>query len=104
MYYGRGVGVDWSHRLDYMAARHGVTVEAPDQALADPDRLVIDPDYASQSGRSVRTIGWSPSAARLLTIITVDEDDVVYGVNGWLANDIDTRHYREHREGDNHEQ
>lgn len=87
-----------------MASRHGVSVEAADEALADPDRLVFDPDYASQSGHSVRTIGRSTSAGRLLTIITVDEDGVVYGVNGWPTNDIDTRHYREHREGENHEQ
>jgi uncharacterized DUF497 family protein len=89
------VDVDWSHRGDYMAERHGVTVEQADEALADPDALVFDPDYASQSGRSVRTIGWSGSAGRLLTVITVTEDDVTYGVNGWPANDIDARHYRD---------
>lgn len=89
----RYVGVDWSHRGDYMAGRHGVTVEQAGEALADPDRLVFDPDYASQSGRSARTIGWSTSAGRLLTIITV-ADGEVYGVNGWPANDIDTRHYQ----------
>jgi hypothetical protein len=44
-----------------MSARHGITVEQANEALADPDALVFDPDYASQSGRSVRTIGWSVS-------------------------------------------
>ncbi len=92
-------GIDWSHRGDYMATRHGVTLEQANEALVDPDALVFDPDYASQSGRSVRTIGWSPSAGRLLTVITVAEDGVVYGVNGWPANDVDTRRY----EGDEHE-
>jgi uncharacterized DUF497 family protein len=77
-----------------MAQRHGVTAEQANEALADPDALVFDPDYASQSGRSVRTIGWSSSAGRLLTVITVTEDDVTYGVNAWPANDIDARHYR----------
>jgi hypothetical protein len=62
-----------------MAGRHGVTAEQADEAPADPDALVFDPDYASQSGRSVRTIGWSGSAGRLLTVITVTEDDVTYG-------------------------
>jgi len=90
---------DWSHRGDYMATRHGVTLEQANEALVDPDALVFDPDYASQSGRSVRTLGWSPSAGRLLTVITVAEDGVVYGVNGWPANDVDTRRY----EGDEHE-
>lgn len=80
--------VDWSHRGDYMAERH----EQADEALADPDALVFDPDYASQSGRSVRTIGWSSTAGQLLTVITVTEDDVTYGVNGWPANDIDAHH------------
>ena len=56
------------------------------------------------SGHSVRTIGWSDTAGRLLTVITVTEDDVTYGVNGWASNDIDLRHYRHDREGDDHEQ
>jgi len=77
-----------------MATRHGVSVGQANEALADPDVLVFDPDYASVSGRSVRSIGWSPSAGRLLTVITVIEDGVVYGVNGWPANDVDTRRYQ----------
>ncbi len=76
------------------ATRHEVSVEQADEALTDPDALVFDPDYASRSGRSVRTIGWSPSAGRLLTVITVADAGVVYGVNGSPANDIDSRHYR----------
>jgi uncharacterized DUF497 family protein len=88
------VDVDWSHQADYMATRHHVTAEQANEALTDPDALVFDPDYASQSGRSARTIGWSPGAGRLLTVITVPEAGAVYGVNGWPANDIDTRHYR----------
>jgi uncharacterized DUF497 family protein len=81
-----------------MQARHGVSVEAANEALADPHAAVADPDYASQSGRSVRTIGWSTSARRLLTIITVAEDGVTYGVNGWPSNDIDTRRYEAENE------
>ena len=78
-----------------MAERHGVTFEQANEAPADPDALVFDPDYASQSGRSVRTIGWSSTAGRLLTVITVTEGDVTYGVNGSPADDIDARHYRD---------
>ena len=76
-----------------MSARHGVSAEQAGEALDDPEALVFDPDYASQSGRSVRTIGWSPSSGRLLTVITVAEAGVVYGVNGWPANAADTRRY-----------
>ena len=76
-----------------MATRHGVSAEQANEAVVDPEVLVFDPDYASQSGRSVRSIGWSASAGRLLTVITVAEDGVVYGANGWPANDVDTRRY-----------
>lgn len=78
-----------------MAARHGLSVVQANEALEDPDAVVFNPDYASQSGRSVRTIGWSPSAGRLLTVITVAEAGVVYGVNGWSANAVDARRYKE---------
>jgi len=76
-----------------MATRHGVSVEQANEAVVDPEVLVFDPDYASQSGRSVRSIGWSASAGRLLTVITVAEDGVVYGVNGWPASDVDSCRY-----------
>ena len=76
-----------------MFARHGITAKQADEALTDPEAVVFDPDYASLSGRSVRTIGWSAEAGRLLTVITVDEDGAVYGVNGWPANDVDGRYY-----------
>lgn len=91
-----GAGVDWSKRGAYMRRRHGVTAKQADEALADPNALVFDPDYASTSGRSVRTIGWSGSADRLLTVITLSADGTTDGVNGWPSNYIDSRHYREH--------
>jgi len=31
----------------------------------------------------------------LLSVITVTEGDVIYGVNSWKSNDIDIRRYRE---------
>lgn len=93
------MGVDWSKRGDYMRRRHGVTPKQADEALADLNALVFDPDYASTSGRSVRTIGWSGSADRVLTVITLAADGTTYGVNGWRSNDIDSRHYREHGAG-----
>ncbi len=72
------MAVDWSHRSDYMHQRHGVTMQSANKALAYLRALVFDPDYASLSGHSVRTIGWSDTAGRLLTVITVTEDDVTY--------------------------
>jgi uncharacterized DUF497 family protein len=62
---------DWSHRRDYIVAKHGVTSVEADDALADPYRVVLEPDPASKSGRSVRIIGYSRSAQAVLTVIVV---------------------------------
>jgi len=43
----------------------------------------------------VRTIGWSHSAGRVVTVITLVDNDHLYGVNGWVANSGDQRLYRE---------
>ena len=87
--------VDWSRRGDYMRASHGISVSVANDALADANRLVIDPDYNSVSGRSVRVIGYSMLADALGTVIVLLDDGVAYGVNGWLANEKDQRIYRE---------
>ncbi|MGI8612655.1 MAG: hypothetical protein ACR2KL_01700 [Nocardioidaceae bacterium] len=52
------------------------------EALADPERLVIASDPASSSGRGVRTIGWSDSAMGILTTITLIDNGRLYDVNG----------------------
>lgn len=70
--------VDWSEAND---------------ALADPDALVHVPDPASRAGFSVRTIGYSATFGALLTVITVEEDGTVFGVNAWRSNDSDIRKY-----------
>ena len=77
-----------------MHERHGVEVGWANEALGDPDALRIDPDPSSKSGRSVRTIGYSPTAGFLLTIITVTEGRICYGVNGWRSNPTDVKRYR----------
>lgn len=55
------------------------------EALADPNRLVLDPDSASQSGKTLRIIGWCYSIHRLVTVIVLPEGDVTWGVNAWYA-------------------
>ena len=84
---------DWSHRGDYIVAKHGVTPEEADEALLDPERIVIDPDYNSTSGRSVRIIGFSQTADDLLTVIVLTDEGVTYGVNAWRSNGRDLRIY-----------
>jgi hypothetical protein len=65
------------------------------EALADPNRLVIHPDPASRSGKGTRIVGWSRSAGFVVTVIVVTEDGVEYGVNGWRTDDRDLRLYQE---------
>ena len=65
-------GVDWSYRADYVRERHGIEMEWANEALADPDALRIDPDPASRSGRSVRSIGYSTKADCIVTVVTVE--------------------------------
>lgn len=97
MHYARGVfeRVDWTHGAAHMAANHGITVEVADEALGDPNRVVVDPDYNSTSGQSVRIIGFSTTADDIITVIVVQEDGVEYGVNGWVANTRDRRIYND---------
>lgn len=87
--------VDWTYRTEYMRERHGIEVTWATEALADPDAIEISPDPASKSGRSVRTIGYSLSAGFLVTVITVEEGEATYGVNGWRSSPTDVRRYRE---------
>ena len=76
---------DWSKRGGHMQDAHGITPEIADEALEDPNRVVIAPDYNSESGRSVRIIGFSVTADDVITVIVLENDGTEYGVNGWTA-------------------
>ncbi len=92
--------MNWSHRGAYMQERHGITPRVADDALGDPNRVVLDPDYHSTSGRSIRVIiGFSALAKDIITVIVLADEGIRYGVNGWVANDKDRRLYRAGREG-----
>lgn len=86
---------DWSKRGAYIAIKHQTTPAQADEALFDPDRVVLEPDPASKSGVSVRTIGYSVSRGALVTVITVVEEGVVFGINAWPSNPTDRRRYLE---------
>jgi hypothetical protein len=96
--------VDWSRRGVYMRQRHGITPEVATDALGDPNRVLIDPDYNSTSGRSIRIIGFSTLAEELITVIVLENDGTEYGVNGWTANEKDRRLYAAGSEGGADEQ
>ena len=93
--------VDWSHRGEYMEDSHGIIPRVADDALADPNRVVIDPDYNSVTGRSVRIVGYADLIDAIVTVIVLSDGGVDYGVNGWRANEKDRRIYQN---GDGHGQ
>lgn len=90
--------VDWRHGGDYMSSSHQVSVAEANEALADIDALLFDPDPKGKSGSSARLLGYSPTAAAVLVIILVHREDVPgtwWGANGWRANSTDRRRYRD---------
>lgn len=91
------VGVDWSDRGEYMRVRHGIDPAVADEALADPDRVRLNPDPSGRSGQTTRTIGYSPSARLLVSVILLDTGGKAYGVNGWPSNGTDRRRYERGR-------
>ena len=89
------LGVDWSRRGDYITQKHGITPAEANEALADPYRVALDPDPASETGLTVRIIGRSESHGVLLTVIVLDYDGHEYGVNAWKSSPKDRRRYKE---------
>mgnify|MGYP006981339213 FL=1 len=93
---------DWAHRREHIEGRsrrkgereQDILVPWANEAYADPQAATFDPDYASTSGISVRTIGWSDQAGFLITVITVrDDDGHLWGATAFRANNIDEYHY-----------
>ncbi|MDO9396144.1 MAG: hypothetical protein Q7T71_06345 [Herbiconiux sp.] len=89
--------LDWSQRGDYIASKHGIRPAWASAVLADPDCVVIDPDYNSKSGRSVRIIGLSPEARAIVTVIVTEPRGRMCGVNAWESNSRDQRIYEERK-------
>jgi len=90
----------WDYRGDYIATRSKRRAGETDihprwavEAYLDVDAIRLDPDPASRTGLSVRTIGYSPSARLVITVITVTDGDIVVGVNAWASNSSDRRRY-----------
>lgn len=88
------MSVDWSKRGDYIA-KPGVTPEQADEALNDANAVIFDPDYNTISGQQVRTVGYSPGARTVLSVITLVKDGLVWGVNAWKSNSRGRNYYRQ---------
>jgi len=77
-----------------MWTNHKVAIAEANEAISDIDAVWFDPDPTSESGRSVRVIGYSHSRKAILTVILVHRDGGgYYGANGWDSSRPDRRRY-----------
>ena len=90
------------HRREHIEQRsqrkgeteQNILVQWAGQAYLNESAVTFDPDYASDTGLSMRTIGWSDPAGFLIIVITVrDENDHLRGATAFRANSTDERHY-----------
>lgn len=74
------------------------------EAALDPEGLVGD--GGSDSGETIKVVGYSASAGRVLTVLLLPKDHPPagdwWGVNAWAASPTDERKYRQ-RERDREE-
>lgn len=95
--------IDWTKRADYLRTRHGVEPAWASEAVDDEHAVWLTPDPASQTGHSLRVIGYSRGAHAVVTVILVDPaadpseqpDGDWWGSNAWLANERDRQFYEE---------
>lgn len=78
-----------------MRLRHRVLPSWAQEAWEDPTALVVDPDPASRSGRSIRVIGYSPGARAVLVLVLVKDADQLIAASAWRANASHRRRYTE---------
>ena len=73
--------------------RHRILVSWAQEACQDSARIVLDPDPASRSGRSLRVIGLSRQANSILVVILVRQGSTFFAATSWRANEQDRRMY-----------
>lgn len=90
------MAITWDEGKGEHLARHGVTIEQANEAYYEPNAVMIKPDYASTSGRGVRTVGYSASFGDLLSVLTMrDDNGVTHGNTAFRAKRRDRRYYEE---------
>jgi hypothetical protein len=71
------------------------------EVVADPDRLVDDPDPRSAHVNSVRVVGYSPTAGMVITVAALrDRHGVLHGASAWKTRGAAWRQYMEGRGDD----
>lgn len=65
------------------------------EAVNDPQRLVDEPDPKSSHLNSVRTIGYSPTAQIVITVVALrDAGGIQHGATAWKTRGAALRQYR----------
>ena len=60
-----------ARRSAYMRGDHGITPDVANEALGDPNRVVIDPDYNSGTVRASGSSATRPSPRDIITVIAL---------------------------------
>ena len=92
--------IDWTFAEEHMWSSHMVVLPWAIEAVRDKRSVVFEPDPASHSGTSMRVLGFSPSAGRVLAVIIVRYEGRLLAASAWSANATQTRHYWKERSTD----
>jgi len=66
------------------------------EVVADPDRLVDEPDPKSAQANSVRIVGYSLTAQVVVTVVALrDRAGVLHGASAWKTSGAPLRQYLE---------
>ena len=97
--------IDWdddaAHHIRTRSQRYPDAVDIEPQwtaeAVNDPDRIVDEPDRQSAHVNSVRVVGYSHSAAMMITVVALrDRDGTLHGATAWRTTG---KPRRQHLEG-----
>lgn len=96
---------DAAHHICTRSQRYADAVDIEPEwtveALNDPDRIADEPDLLSAHANSVRVVGYSHSAAMLITVVALrDRHGVLHGATAWHTTGRQRRQYREGRTDD----
>ena len=69
-----------------------------DEAAADPQAIIQDPDRHSRRERIVRITGYSSGAGCVITLVAEHRADGLWGLTAWKASGRALREYEEERD------
>lgn len=101
--------IEWdaesAHHIRTRSARYDSALDIEPawttEVVADPDRLVDEPDPRSAHANSVRIVGYSPTAQTVVTVVALrDRAGVLHGASAWKTTGAPLRQYSEGRSDD----